>query len=96
MNMKLPKTIPIVGHLITVKRRKNMQTQNDSWGMFDVSTMEILIDADLKGTIMWETFWHEVIEAMNHFCEVGIEHKSIQVMGMILQQVTAHIAEDDK
>jgi len=37
-----------------------------------------------------------VIEALNFFSEAGLEHKSIQVMGMLLHQVVDSFSHKNK
>jgi len=49
------------------------------------------IDETLPETLAWETFWHEVIEALNVFAEADMQHHSIQVMGLLLHQVVASL-----
>lgn len=94
--MKVPKTIKIAGHTLTVRRQKHLRSQGEAFALFDPETLEIVIDSSVKGTLLWESIWHEVLEALNFFCEAGLEHKSIQVMGMLLQQIVEGIVEGEE
>ena len=58
----------------------------DAYGTFDGISLEISIDSGLSNTMAWETLWHEVVEAINFFSEADLEHKSIQVFGLLLHQ----------
>jgi len=83
----LPKEIQIGAHTITIERRAGLINHSSAYGLFDATSLEIQIDESLSDTLAWETFWHEVMEALNFFSEAGLEHKSIQVMALLLHQV---------
>lgn len=80
---KLPPSIQIGSHNIIVIRKE----LDDCYGYFDPNKLEIAIGASVDDTLAWETLWHEVIEAINFFSEADMEHKSIQVFGLLLHQV---------
>ena len=79
---RIPVEITIAGHTIEVKR----QDLDDCYGYFDASKLVIAINTNMNNTLAWETFWHEVVEAINFFSEAEMEHKSIQVFGLLLHQ----------
>jgi len=62
--------------------------------MFDPTELTITIDESLSDTLYWETFWHEVIEALNFFSEAEMDHQSIQVFGVLLHQIVDSILEN--
>ena len=80
---QIPKFIMVGSHKIPITR-KHME---DAYGMFDPEKMEITIGIYDTKSIENETFWHEVVECLNFFVEAGIEHKSIQAMGVLLHQI---------
>ena len=84
---KLPKSITIASHNITVTRKE----LDDCFGYFDATKLEIAVGSTLDNTLAWETLWHEVVEAINFFSEADMEHKSIQVFGLLLHQVVDSI-----
>ena len=86
MKRPLPKAISIGGHKLKVLRQKDLLEEHDAYGMFDGIALTIAIDPSLSNTLAWETLWHEVIEAINFFAEAEMEHKSIQVFGLLLHQ----------
>lgn len=87
MKRKLPEQIDLGGHVIKVVRTHKLLEDHDAYGMFDPTNLMIHIDGSLNNTMAWETLWHEVVEAINFFSEAGMEHKSIQVFGLLLHQV---------
>tara|TARA_R100000742_G_C4235728_1_gene56380 strand:- start:333 stop:686 length:354 start_codon:yes stop_codon:yes gene_type:complete len=80
---KLPESIQLGSHNIVVIRKE----LDDCFGYFDPAKLEIAIGSTVDDTLAWETLWHEVVEAINFFCEADMEHKSIQVFGLLLHQV---------
>ena len=86
MKRSLPKTIAIGGHQLRILRRKNLLSEQSAYGIFDSIELTKSIDESLSNTLAWETLWHEVVEAINFFSEADLEHKSIQVFGLLLHQ----------
>jgi hypothetical protein len=91
MKRKLPSHIKVGGHTIDVVRQKNLLSHSEAYGMFDPTGLVITIDESLTNTLAWETLWHEVTEALNFFAEADMEHKSIQVFGLLLHQIVDSI-----
>jgi hypothetical protein len=89
----IPNAIRLGGHTIKVVRRENLMNKADAYGTFDGAELEIAIDAGLEDSLVWETFWHEVVEALNFFSEADMEHKSIQVFGLLLHQVADSVLD---
>ena len=67
-------------------RKKGLLDHHEAYGIFDGVDLTISIDESLTNTMAWETLWHEVVEAINFFSEAEMEHKSIQVFGLLLHQ----------
>jgi hypothetical protein len=84
--VEIPKEIRLGGHAIAVKRKENLVEHAEAYGLFDPDELAIYLDKKLSGTLLWETFFHEVVEAINHFTEMELEHKNIQIMGVFLHQ----------
>lgn len=91
-----PKYIRLGGHVINVKRQKDLVTDHDAFGMWDDGSLEIIIDEDLTNSLAWETFWHEVMEAINSSIESKLDHSVIQTTGLLLHQVFNSILERDQ
>ncbi len=96
MNRPLPTAISIGGHTIPVKRQKGLLEQSDAYGIFDGVALTITVDASLNDSTAWETLWHEVVEAINFFSEADLEHKSVQVFGLLLHQTINSVFEKTK
>ena len=84
---KLPVEVTIAGHTIEVIR----ESLDDCYGCFDPTKLVIAINTNMNNTLAWETFWHEIVEAINFFSEADMEHKSIQVFGLLLHQAVESI-----
>lgn len=87
MKRQLPEVLKVGGHDIQIVRQQGLMDFCNAYGMFDPTNLTITIDASLTNTMAWETLWHEVVEAINFFSEADMEHKSIQVFGLLLHQV---------
>ena len=87
MKRQLPKAIRVGGHEIQIVRQPGLMDFCNAYGLFDPTNLTISIDASLTNTMAWETLWHEVVEAINFFSEADMEHKSIQVFGLLMHQV---------
>ncbi len=87
MKRKLPELMELGGHTIQILRTENLLETQEAYGLFDPINLRIEIDNSLTNTMAWETLWHEVVEAINFFSEAEMEHKSIQVFGLLLHQV---------
>ena len=86
--MEIPTAIEIGGHVIGVVRKQDLIEHAEAYGLFDKINMTIFLDESLgESSLAWETFWHEVIEALNHFAEADMDHKTIQTFGLLLHQV---------
>ena len=92
----IPTSINIGGHTIQVLREAAVVDGDECYGTFDPKTLEITVDPDIPDSLALETFWHEVVEALNVFAETDLDHNHIQVFGLLLGQVAGSIFEDGK
>tara|TARA_Y100000310_G_C20661630_1_gene805114 strand:+ start:1670 stop:1942 length:273 start_codon:yes stop_codon:yes gene_type:complete len=90
--MRLPGFIQLGAHKIVIVRKE--LNKEEAYGLFDSEALTITLDATLTGSLLWETFFHEIIEALNYFADADLEHKTIQVFGLLLHQVIASIATE--
>ena len=88
-----PKYIRLGGHVVKVTRKKDLVSEHDAFGTWDDGNLEITIDADISNSLAWETFWHEVVEAINTSIESNLDHSVIQTTGFLLHQVFNSILE---
>ncbi len=88
-----PKYISLGGHIIQVVRKKGLIHDEEAFGTWDDGKLQIAIDADLSPTLAWETFWHEVMEAINTATDSNLDHSVIQTSGLLLHQVFMSIFE---
>jgi len=88
-----PKYIRLGGHVIKIVHKKNLIAGESAFGEWDDGNLQITIDADLNQSLAWETFWHEVIEALNGTTEANLDHHVIQTFGLLLHQVFQSLFE---
>ena len=85
--MIIPESIDIGGHTITIHFQEGLVSYNQAYGLFDPTNLRIIIDSDLNASVQNETFWHEVVEALNFFTEAEMDHNKIQTFGVLLHQI---------
>ena len=86
--MNLPDFIRLGGHKIAIVRR---ELGDEAYGIFDSEALTITLDSTLTGSILVESFCHELVECLNFFAEAEMEHKSVQVFGLLLGQAISSI-----
>ena len=94
--MRIPQSINIGAHTITIEYQSGMFAYNQAFGVFDAEELKIIIDADINESLKVETFWHEVIEALNFFCEAAMDHSKIQIFGVLLHQIAESMEKDSQ
>ena len=90
--MRIPGSVQVGAHSIAVIRRD--LNSEDAYGIFDSENLTISLDSSLTGSMLVESFCHELIEALNFFAEAEMEHKTIQVFGLLLAQILTSIVEE--
>jgi len=84
--LKLPSSVTLGAHVIPIKMQHDLMVEAEAFGMFDPNKLEILIDDKVNDNLILETILHELIEAISFLTESEIEHRTIQVMGLMLHQ----------
>lgn len=82
MKFRIPKQIEVGPHEIAIKK-----CPLDNAGEYEFQTLEIRINKSLCDSAQKETFFHEVMEASNHIYELGLPHRTIQILGAAIAQV---------
>ena len=90
--MRIPGSVQVGVHSIAIIR-KDLDAE-DAYGVFDSEALTISLDSSLSGSLLVESFCHELIEALNFFAEAEMEHKTIQVFGLLLAQIMNSICEE--
>lgn len=81
----IPKEIKILGHDITIKRVEDLLNDdlNDrkTLGTFDgiTNTIKLRIN-NVSKSVIDETFLHEILEAVNEYENLGLEHKTLHAL----------------
>lgn len=79
--------INILGHKYTLTFNDKLHHERNSYGTYCGSSMEIAIDPSYSESRKTSTIIHELIEAINHELEVGLEHKQITLLESGLFQI---------
>jgi len=71
----IPESVKVGGRTVKIFVQENLALNNDPvMGYFNPETQEIYINADIKNAdVLMETFWHELIHAINDFVRFDIE-----------------------
>lgn len=91
--LHFPKYIRLGGHVIDVVRKPDLIKEENAFGTWDDELLEISIDANLGPALTWETFWHEVLEALNTATDSNLDHSVIQTHSLLLHQVFMSLFE---
>jgi len=87
--MEIPNNIKILGKSITIK--KTHPVDIDDSGDWDstwlVIRLESLDDPKFPESKVAEAFLHEIIEALNDFCNLNLPHQTISTLSEGLFQV---------
>jgi hypothetical protein len=78
----IPKSLTVGPHEIAVVRGPL-----EDAGQFSFGDLEIRINDGLKPSAQFETLTHEIFEAINLVYELGLPHRSIQILGAAMAQV---------
>ena len=92
--MRIPDSIQLGGHTITIHFQDDLMTFSEAYGLFDPTGLRIIIDKGADPSIQNETFWHEVVEAICFFTEADLDHSKIQTFGVLLHQISASMEVD--
>jgi len=92
----IPKEVSLGGHSIKVIRKEGLLEHAEAYGIFDGIELTITIDKSLNDTMAWETFWHEIVEAINFFSEADLEHRTIQIFGLLLHQTVNSVLSEQQ
>jgi hypothetical protein len=83
--VKIPQRVKILGHIYTVKEYESYPS--DTYGSHDPNTLTIRLNNNKNDSQIASTFLHEIIEAVNHLLELGLEHRQISGLESGLYQV---------
>lgn len=74
---KIPKSVEVGPHKIKVI----LDSSIDEYGHFVYNDLIIRVHPKLAASVQEETFWHEVVEAINIVHELKLPHRTIQILG---------------
>jgi hypothetical protein len=83
--MQIPRQVKILGHIYSVKEYESFSS--DTFGSHDPNTLTIRLNNNKNDSQIASTFLHEIIEAVNHLLELGLEHRQISGLESGLYQV---------
>jgi hypothetical protein len=82
--LRIPAEFRLLGHTIPVLFE---HIEGGDYGTWDTEDFYVALNENMKGTIVGETYCHEIIEAMNDIMELHIDHATIQRLGAGLHQI---------
>lgn len=80
----LPKFVVCGGHTVEVKIDNSLDPSE--FGFFDSHEISITINGNKSLPAQTETLYHEILEMGNDLFELGLKHRQIQALGVILHQ----------
>jgi hypothetical protein len=84
--MEIPKTIKIGGHIVKIKEVEELDN-GDHFGRWLPIKCEIQIDKNQCATQKESTIIHEVLEAINDFNDLALDHKTLSTLETLIYQV---------
>ena len=91
--IKLPSSVTLGAHVIPIRREHSLLDDLEAFGIFDPQKLEILVHDKVSDSVARETLWHELVEAMNYLAEADLEHRIIQIFGLLLHQAVESMYE---
>lgn len=86
MLSEIPKILTIGPFEIKVLKKKDLILERNSFGEYHPKLQEIWIDEGNNDQQEYETFIHEVVEAVNGIFNLQLEHDKIQVLSIGIAQ----------
>jgi len=83
----IPNSVKVGGLIIKVEQKNNLASNRDKFGEFSFMEQKITIDESLPQDKKEETLIHEILEALNGYYALNLEHDKISVLGFGLYQV---------
>ena len=76
----MPMSVDVMGHNFKVTEM-NLQESRDNDGCCMLGLQEIQIAPGNHPDVMWETLCLEIMEAVNSIAELGLDHRTITILG---------------
>lgn len=83
----LPANIKIGGLTIAVKQVCHLASDRDRYGEYSPMKQVISIDESLPKDKKMETLMHEILEALDGYLSLGLEHDKLTALSFVLHQV---------
>ena len=81
--------IRIMGHDVAVRDDANFARDHEGLGGFSIDNLWIALDTSYPPTQLNETLLHELVEAINYFGELKLQHPIITRLSSGLHQILA-------
>jgi hypothetical protein len=85
--IKIPKQVKVGGHTIDVILEDDLELNHEAQGLWKNHHDKIVLDSGLADAVMAETFFHELVEAINSIYDLKLPHVKISVLGAVIHQV---------
>lgn len=78
---------------LIIKEEEGLGNNTNCYGKFQNGNSTIILDANLVQDKKEETFWHEIIEAIDIVNALGLKHNIINILGTNIAQVINSLEE---
>lgn len=79
--------LPVGAYVVSVYLVPGLRDADNTLGEFDSKEHTIVLDETLEGVELMDTFFHEVMEAINYYADLDMPHSHIQVCGLLMGQM---------
>ena len=83
---KIPEEISLGPFVISVIYQDSLIAEREAYGEWSGNTLEIRIQSGMEESKTREAFFHELLEAINEFYVLNLEHSAIKILGVSLAQ----------
>jgi hypothetical protein len=83
----IPAKLKVGGLELHIEQVSGLAANRDRFGEFSAMEQRVSIDISLPQGKKEETLMHEIIEALNSYYELELEHDKITTLGFALYQV---------
>lgn len=85
--MNILNEVRIGGYIVEVVGRDNIMLERGHQGEYHPMTQRIVLDTAMTLQQRREIFLHEIIEAIVSIYDINIEHRDLNLLGVVLHQI---------
>lgn len=85
--MEIPNKIKIGGYIVEVEEKPNIMLERGHQGEYHPMTQRIFLDDAMTLQQREEILIHEILEAIISIYDINIEHRDLNLLGVVIHQV---------